>query len=554
MRSRRNIAAALLAAVATLWLIAGQARAETPDTWFDVETLNEGLGPVPATIDRSTPRATLRSLLDSARREDWAAAAHLLDLSPVAPGHQADVGPDLARQLQTVIARKVVLDWRTLIDRPDAMDASESSNAATAGMARRSLLVWELDLGQVPAEIRLNRLRPAGGEPVWVFSNRTVPLIEPLYREYGPSQLEGLIPRALKETALWGIMWWELIGLPILLAIAATVGWLVNRLIDMARRRARRRLFRNVIRATATPAVIAAVTLVLWWGIKTVFVFSGRLDVLMSPLVATGFVTALLMFVVNVVEAVLDRLLGFDEIDLSSRSQAENRVKATRIAAIRRLLVVVIFVVGAGIVLSTANVFQSLGLSVLASAGALTLIIGFAARKVLGNILASIQIAMNQSARVGDRIVFKDHLCHVERINLTYVQLRDWVGTRLIVPVEEFANETFENWTIKTPEMLRILKFKMAPGTDIEALREAFDEVLDSLDQDELDSREKASVKVTGQDVFGIDVWFALPCADPNTSWDLACEAREKIVARAAAIERDTGTRIFPEATPAEAV
>lgn len=189
----------------------------------------------------------------------------------------------------------------------------------------------------------------------------------------------------------------------------------------------------------------------------------------------------------------------------------------------------------------------------LGTAGALTLVLGFAARQVLGNIMASLQIALNQSAQIGDRIVYNDYLCHVERINFTFVQLRDWDGTRLVVPVEEFANTPFENWSMKEPEMLRIIKLKCAHHADVEALREAFEKVIEDLDSAQLGDLEAAKVRVAGQDVFGKDVWFALPCADPSTSWDVACLAREQLIERAQKIAETKDITMFPDVKPAEA-
>ncbi|CAN0270945.1 unnamed protein product, partial [Chrysoparadoxa australica] len=209
-------------------------------------------------------------------------------------------------------------------------------------------------------------------------------------------------------------------------------------------------------------------------------------------------------------------------------------------------LAIILFLFGFGIVLASANLFRTYGFSLLASAGALTLILGYAARTILTNILASLQIALNQSARIGDRVVYRDALCHVERINFTYVQLRDWDGTRLVVPVSEFASTTFENWTLKEPEMLRVLKFKLAPEVDIDRLRACFEEVLDTLDQADLDDLDKSAVRVTGQDAYGIDVWFMVPCRDPNSSWDTACLAREALIAHLARIEKEDRVAIFP--------
>ena len=526
-----------------------RAEAQSSDPYYEIETLNAGLPAPPEALDRSTPRATIEALLRAEDLGDWETAAHLLDLSALAEDAQATEGPKLARQLATVISRKIVIDWAEVIDRPDALDTNETSNAATAGQPRRSILLWELSPDRIPISIRLNRQKPDGGEPVWVIAPQTVPNIPTLYAAYGPSRFETRIPSALRQDAFWGLMWWELIGLPILVAAALFAGFLVSRAIRIVERWLDHRIFAAAIRASRTPAVIAAITTVMWIGTATIFVFSGRLDVLIQPLVAIGFVTSLLMLIVNTIEAILDGIMGFEDLDLTTRQRAEQREMATKIAALRRGLVLVVFLFGAGIVLASADVFQSYGFSLLASAGALTLVLGFAARKVLGNIMASMQIALNQSARIGDRVLYKDHLCHVERINFTYVQLRDWVGTRLVVPVEEFANETFENWTLTEPAMLRILKFKMHPKADIDALRDAFAEVIKSLDPKEVDDPENASVKVTGQDVFGIDVWFAVPCADPSTSWDLACEAREMVVLKAREIEERTGQPIFPDTT-----
>ena len=219
--------------------------------------------------------------------------------------------------------------------------------------------------------------------------------------------------------------------------------------------------------------------------------------------------------------------------------------------------VVVVFLIGAVVDLSSADLAANLGLSLLTSAGALTIVLGFAARNVLGNIMASLQIALNQSARVGDRVVYKGELCHVERINMTFVQLRNWDSTRLIVPVEEFASETFSNWTLQDPAMLRVLKLKLDPRADIDMLRRTFKEVLNHVATLEIGQNlgdlDDSSVSVADQDIFGILVWFSIPCRDPNTSWEVACAVRERLLAEAARIERETGNPVFPSPVAAGA-
>lgn len=527
--------------------------ARAQEAAFEIPALNTGLTAVPDRIDRRTPRAAMSSFLQAAKGGDWDSAAHILDLGELPADRQAAEGPILARQLHDVIDRKVVLDWTMLIDRPDALQTQGGESEAQAGEPRRSLLLRDMPLDLAPAAIRLNRVLPEGAEqPVWVFPPETVRNVPALHRRYGPSRFEMALPDSLRAKTVGGLMWWELLGLPALVLTAIALGWIVHRFLQALWRRAESDVATGILRALSTPLIIASVTGLIWWVTGNVFVFSGRIDLFLAPAIVIGFVTALLLFIVNGVEVLLDRLVApGDDVDLTGPEQADARVLATRLNAGKRILVVVVFLIGAGIVLSSANLSNNLGLSLLASAGALTLVLGFAARSVLGNIMASLQIALNQSARVGDRVLYKDELCHVERINMTFVQLRNWDSTRLIVPVEEFVSETFSNWTLQDPEMLRVLKLKLDPRADVDALRDAFNEILAEVSDMEIGKNladlDDSSVNVADQDVFGIEVWFSVPCTDPNTSWEVACTVREKLIARAAQIEADSGKPIFPE-------
>ncbi|CUH40048.1 Potassium efflux system KefA precursor [Jannaschia seosinensis] len=526
--------------------------------FFEIERLNAGLGSPPDIVDRRSPRATIETLLRAAEVGEWDAAAHLLDLRGLSPEAQRERGAILAAQLYTVLERRVVFDWSQLLSRPDALQVTGGDQAAQAGEPRRSILLRDLELEPVPAEIRLDRLKPLNADPVWVFPRSTVEDIPALYERHGPTAFEAALPQALRNKAFWDLMWWELIGLPLMILTAFAVGFTVNRLVKRIGRAFPGRIAGAVIQAVASPLVIVSVTVLLWLSTRYIFIFSGRIDLFLSPIIVTGYVTALLLLIVNVVEVLLDELISpGEDIDLTRRERDESRTLATKLNAGKRILVVVVFLIGVGFVMASADIFRSLGLSLLASAGVLTLIAGFAARSLLGNVIASLQIALNQSARVGDRVVYKDVLAHVERINMTFVQLRGWDGTRLIVPVEEFISETFSNWSITDPAMTRILKFKLDPRADVERLREIFTEVLDRLDDtdlgEELGDRSSAKVSVAGQDVFGIDVWFFVPCRDPNTSWEVACVVREDMIRRAGEIEDAPEHPIFPQAVAAEA-
>lgn len=538
-------------------LCAGQAaygQAADAASWYEVEDLNRGLGPVPADVDRTTPRSSLESFLAEAREGDWHAAAQVLDLSAIPENEQRTRGAQLAMDFLVLLERKIVIDWYDLQDRPDGLDSRQASEAAMAGKPRRSLLLWYVDLDNRPIPIRLNRVKSGQDPPVWVLSSQTVDNLPQLADAYGPSRLELMLPQALREPAVWGLRLWEVVALPLGLMLTAFMGWLTHRVLSKGFNRDRRIAPESLRVAARGPLILLVMTVTLSLVTKKLFVFSGRIDTILSPLEILGIVAAILWLVVNVADAILARLVSFDGGELSEigDGQEERRAMATKVSAVRRLLIVLIVFIGAGIVLNEASVMQSLGLSLLASAGTITLVAAFAARNILSNIMASLQIAMNQSARIGDKIVFRDHLCSVERINFTFVQLRVWTGKRLVVPVVDFVDEPFENWTMQEPFLLMQVILRLRHDADVEPLREAYHGILDEMDEED-EQRDSRGAYVSDHDVFGQHVLFLVPCQDPNTAWARACEVRERLLREARKIDAET-TPLFPQVQAMDAV
>lgn len=526
--------------------------AAAQDAVYDIDALNAGLGPAPETLDRSSPRSSVEALLDLAAAGDFETAAHLLNLALRSEPQHGAIGPELAEQLYTVVDRKVVINWGLLLDRPDALDARATSDSAVAGQARRSILLSVFTIDGRPYPIYLDRVQVEGEPAVWVFSERTVANIETLYETFGPSDMERTLPDWARQDAFWNLMWWEVILLPVMLLLAGIAGTVTHKTLTRIAHAADREPVTRIMRASRLPAVLFVTTSVVAI-VSRAFVFSGPITTLIGPAIAIGYVLAVLILVVNVVDRIIDQLVELDSADLKQIDQGGMREIATKVSLARRMLIIVIVLAGLGIVLSQAGAFRTFGFSLLASAGAVTLVLGFAAREVLANIMSSMQIALNQSARIGDKVVYKGHICNVERINFTYVLLRVWTGVRLVVPVTEFVSETFENWTIKEPEMMRLIDIHVAHNASVGKLRDLFFEVLDELDGEDVGSEEDHKVVVTKHDVFGQTVTFCLSCSNPNTSWGLSCYVRERLIAGMKALEQD-GASVFPDVSPAEGV
>lgn len=186
---------------------------------------------------------------------------------------------------------------------------------------------------------------------------------------------------------------------------AGAIGLLAHSALSRVARNADRNFVTRIIKASRVSVVVFVMTLIISI-ISRIFIFSGPVATLLAPAIALGFILSALILMVNVVDQAIDQLVELDNEDLKKIGVDNQRETATKVSVARRMLIVVIELVGfgVGVVLSEAGVFRTFGFSLLASAGAVTLVLGFAAREVLSNIMSSIQIALNQSAGIGDKV------------------------------------------------------------------------------------------------------------------------------------------------------
>ena len=113
-----------------------------------------------------------------------------------------------------------------------------------------------------------------------------------------------------------------------------------------------------------------------------------------------------------------------------------SRAAKTRLRMIRRLVFVVIIVVGLGIALSQFDKLNKLANAVLASSAVIGLVLGFAAQKILANPLAGILLAITQPIRIGDSVTIEDETGRVDDLTLSHTFIDTGDGRLMIVPNE----------------------------------------------------------------------------------------------------------------------
>ena len=192
-----------------------------------------------------------------------------------------------------------------------------------------------------------------------------------------------------------------------------------------------------------------------------------------------------------------------------------------------RGLNVLIVILGLGSALMTFDSVRHVGGSLLASAGVGGIILGFAARPVLGNLLAGMQIALTQPFRIDDVLYVQGEWCWVEEVTATYVVLRVWDLRRLIVPLQWFIENPFQNWSRNTADLLGTVFLRLDYAMPILPLREEFARLLRQAPQ--WDGKVE-TVQVTDTDDQTVQVRFLMSAPDSSKTWDLRCAVREGLI------------------------
>lgn len=101
---------------------------------------------------------------------------------------------------------------------------------------------------------------------------------------------------------------------------------------------------------------------------------------------------------------------------------------------LRRLAVLVFFLVLVALALAQFTELKRLATGILASTAVLAAIIGFAAQHTIGNMVAGVQLAISQPIRIGDRISFEEVEGRVVDITLSYTYVNPGDGSAVVIP------------------------------------------------------------------------------------------------------------------------
>jgi small-conductance mechanosensitive channel len=213
-----------------------------------------------------------------------------------------------------------------------------------------------------------------------------------------------------------------------------------------------------------------------------------------------------------------------------SLNVADN-MDARRIQTQTRLLVrvasVVVLLAGLALMLMTFPGARQVGASLLASAGVVGIVAGIAARPVFSNLIAGLQLALAQPLRIDDVLVIQGEWGRVEEITGTYVVLRIWDERRLIIPLQWFIENPFQNWTRSSAQIIGTVFLWVDYRMPLEPLRDAARRACEAAP--EWDKR-LCLLQVVEAGERSMQLRVLVTSADSGQNWDLRCKVREALV------------------------
>lgn len=420
--------------------------------------------------DRATPRKTVEAFEAAVRAGDGQKAADCLDLRDLPADRRAREGPLLARQLELVLQKTALLHPGRLSDEPagDPMDGPGSD------------VVGGVPVGEETLTVSLTRVKPESGPAEWLFSRATVAAIPALYAAHGEPGWVAWLPQVLARQPFAGQLTWQWLGL-----VGAALGALLfaQLLVGVVGALVRRAAagwgaswVGGLVRASKGSRLLIACAL-FRWTYPSLALTPGAAGVL-----GTITLTLLIFGVAALVIRALNASADAYEARLPDDTFGEQHTRGvrTQLALARKIASIVVAFLAGSVALLQFEVVRSVGMSLLASASVVGVIVGIAAQRSLGNMIAGLQLSITQPIRIGDLVVMEGETGVVEEIALTYVAVKLLDERRLVVPLTRVIEQPFQNWTKPDSTLLATVQLPVELCTPVERVRDELRRIVEA--------------------------------------------------------------------------
>jgi small-conductance mechanosensitive channel len=314
-----------------------------------------------------------------------------------------------------------------------------------------------------------------------------------------------------------------------LAALAVAVGivllahYVVLRILD--RLLGARRVFLSLLLTrTAGPTrlavVIFAVSVVTQWApVDPAVTQAITHALLIAFIILVGWMA---MIAVAIAADIYLRRFTFDaEDNLLARKHV------TQVRILQHAADTLTIVITAAAAFMTFETVRQYGISLFASAGVVGVVVGLAARPVLTNFIAGIQIAMTQPIRLEDAVIVEGEFGWVEEIATAYVVIRLWDRRRMIVPLSYFIEKPFQNWSRQSTSLIGSVVLYVDYAASVGRIRDKLSEIVS---QSPLWDHQVVSLQVNDIKETTMQLRALVSAKAPDMLGNLQAEVREKLI------------------------
>jgi small-conductance mechanosensitive channel len=315
----------------------------------------------------------------------------------------------------------------------------------------------------------------------------------------------------------------DLAALALAIVIALLTHYIVMRILG--RLIGDRRVFLSLLLTrTAGPTRLATL-------IAAVSVVTARAPV--DPAVIQAITRALIIAFIILVGwmAIIAVALAADVYLRRFTLDAEDNILArkhvTQVRILQRAADTLTIIITAAAALMTFETVRQYGVSLFASAGVVGIVVGLAARPVLTNFIAGIQIAMTQPIRLEDAVIVESEYGWVEDIAAAYVVIRLWDRRRLIVPLSYFIEKPFQNWSRQSTDLIGAVVFYVDYTAPVGRIRDKLNEIVA---QSPLWDRQVVNLQVNEIRETTMQLRALVSAKNADALGSLQAELREKLI------------------------
>jgi len=220
--------------------------------------------------------------------------------------------------------------------------------------------------------------------------------------------------------------------------------------------------------------------------------------------------------------------LHLRRVQAESQDVLLTRKHVTQTKILQRIGTSVILILGISAMLMTFDAVRQYGISLLASAGAASIVVGLALQPMLKNFFAGIQLAITQPIRIDDALNVQGEAGTVEEITSTYVVVRTWDGRRLILPLNYFIEQPFLNMSRQNTTVTAVALLYVDYSMPVDILREKARELVEASG---LWDGGSFATTVNNLRETTMEIRVTASTASPGAASDLSNRLREELVA-----------------------